>query len=100
MQIYTNNGSKNESPHNSQWGYLGCLTIKFLNVTVSEKEKYRDLVMRNSLHIQGFFLCLFVVFFGFLVFVPQILHVTTSSLSDLASLCAGWRGQGYLASCL
>ena len=54
MKIYTNDGSK-MSPHDSQWGYLGCLTIKFLDIIVFEKEKYRDLVMRNLLHIQGFF---------------------------------------------
>ena len=80
MQMYANNGSK-MSPHDSQWGYLGCLTVKLLDIIVFEKEKYRDLVMRNSLRIRGFFL-------------PQILHVTTSSLSALASLCTGWRGAG------
>ena len=84
MKIYTNDGSK-MSPHDSQWGYLGCLTIKFLDIIVFEKEKYRDLVMRNLLHIQGFF---------FFFFLLQILHVATSSLSDLASLCTGWSGPG------
>ena len=54
MQIYANDGSK-MSPHDSQWGYLGCLTVKLLDIIVFEKEKYRDLVMRNSLRIQGVF---------------------------------------------
>ena len=90
MKIYTNDGSK-MSPHDSQWGYLGCLTIKFLDIIVFEKEKYRDLVMRNLLHIQG---CCFFFFCCKYCMLPPARSVTWLPCVQ------GGVGQGYLASCL
>ena len=86
MQMYANNGSK-MSPHDSQWGYLGCLTVKLLDIIVFEKEKYRNLVMRNSLRIQGFF-CRKYCMLPPARSVPWLPYVQ------------GGGGQGYLASCL